>query len=99
MNQNELNFIKLEQGVRKLAAAYKSSIKENKALEEEIEALNNKISKLSSEALTMKSDNEQLKVANALLGDESHRRLMKTRVNKLIKELDVCISQIKNEKG
>jgi len=47
----------------------------------------------------LKNENEQLKVANALLGDEEHRRLMKLRVNKLIKELDVCIAQVKNKKG
>ncbi len=87
MNQNEQNFMKLEMGVRRLAAAYK-----------DIEALNKKLSVMQSEALTMKSDNDRLKVASALLGDENHRRLMKTRVNRLIKELDVCISQVKIHK-
>ncbi|MFA7616717.1 MAG: hypothetical protein WBF83_05300 [Moheibacter sp.] len=98
MNQNEQNFMKLEMGVRRLAAAYKDIIKEKKTLEEEIEALNKKLSVMQSEALTMKSDNDRLKVASALLGDENHRRLMKTRVNRLIKELDVCISQVKIHK-
>ncbi len=98
MNQNEQNFMKLEMGVRRLAAAYKDIIKEKKTLEEEIEALNKKLSVMQSEALTMKSDNDRLKVASALLGDENHRRLMKTRVNRQIKELDVCISQVKIHK-
>src|SRR5690606_1996551 len=98
MNQNRQNFMKLEKGVRRLAAAYKDIIKEKKTLEEEIEALNKKLSVMQSEALMMKSDNDRLKVASALLGDENHRRLMKTRVNRLIKELDVCISQVKNHK-
>jgi len=98
MNQNGQNFMKLEKGVRRLAAAYKDIIKEKKTLEEEIEALNKKLSVMQSEALTMKSDNDRLKVASALLGDENHRRLMKTRVNRLIKELDVCISQVKIHK-
>lgn len=98
MNQNEQNFMKLEKGVRRLAAAYKDIIKEKKTLEEEIEALNKKLSVMQSDALTMKSDNDRLKVASALLGDENHRRLMKTRVNRLIKELDVCISQVKIHK-
>ena len=98
MNQNEQNFMKLEQGVRRLATAYRDIIKEKKTLEEEVEALNRKLSVMQSEAVKMKNDNDRLKVASALLGDTNHRRLMKARVNKLIKELDVCISQVKNDK-
>lgn len=49
--------------------------------------------------MKLKDENDRLKVANALLGNEEHRRLMKLRVNKLIKELDVCIAQVKNERG
>lgn len=98
MNQNEQNFMKLEQGVRRLVATYKDIIKEKKTLEEEVEALNKKLSVMQSEVLKMKNENDRLKVASALLGDTNHRRLMKTRVNKLIKELDVCISQVKNER-
>ncbi len=96
MNQNDQNFIKLEQGVRRLVVAYKDVIKEKETLEKEIEALNKKISLLQSDALSMKNDNDRLKMTTALLGDETHRRLMKTRVNRLIKELDVCITQLKN---
>jgi|SRR5690554_4129422 len=98
MNQNDHNFMKLEQGVRRLSAAYRDIIKEKKTLEKEVEALNKKLSVMQSEALTMRNDNERLRMASALLGDTNHRRLMKTRVNKLIKELDVCIAQIKNDK-
>ncbi|MDD3458375.1 MAG: hypothetical protein PHO74_02730 [Weeksellaceae bacterium] len=90
--------MKLEQGVRRLSAAYRDIIKEKKTLEKEVEALNKKLSVMQSEALTMRNDNERLRMASALLGDTNHRRLMKTRVNKLIKELDVCIAQIKNDK-
>lgn len=98
MNENDQNFIKLEQGVRRLAAAYRDVIKEKETLKKEIEALNQKLSLMQTDAVAMKSDNDRLKVASALLGDENHRRLMKSKVNKLIKELDVCIAQIKNVK-
>lgn len=98
MNQNEQNFMRLEQGVRRLATAYKDIIKEKETLEKEVEALNKKLSVMQTEAVAMKSDNDRLKVASALLGDENHRRLMKVRVNRLIKELDHCISQIKTDR-
>ena len=99
MNQTDTNFIKLEQKLYQLVGAYRDIKKENEKLAEEVESLKESLKSSRAEALKMKDDNERLKVANALLGDEEHRRLMKLRVNKLIKELDVCIAQVKNEKG
>lgn len=99
MNQNESNFIKLEQKLYQLVGAYKDIKKEKESLQEEVEVLKQNLKSSRTEVLKLKDDNERLKVANAMLGDEEHRRLMKLRVNKLIKELDVCIAQVKNEKG
>ncbi|MFA7448846.1 MAG: hypothetical protein WCY77_10440 [Weeksellaceae bacterium] len=99
MDQSETNFIKLKEKLYQLVGAYKNCKKEKEALKEEIEALNINLKSSRLEVLRMKDENEGLKVANALLGDQEHRRLMKLRVNKLIKELDVCIAQVKNEKG
>ena len=99
MNKNESNFIKLEQKLYQLVGAYKDINKEKESLQEEVEVLKQNLKASRTEVLKLKDDNERLKVANAMLGDEEHRRLMKLRVNKLIKELDVCISQVKNEKG
>lgn len=99
MNQNESNFINLEQKLYQLVGAYKNIKKERESLKEEVEALKESLKSSRTEVLKWKDENERLKVANAMLGDEEHRRLMKLRVNKLIKELDVCIAQVKNEKG
>lgn len=99
MNQNESNFINLEQKLYQLVDAYKNIKKEKESLKEEVEALKENLKSSRTEVLQLKDNNERLKVANAMLGDEEHRRLMKLRVNKLIKELDVCIAQVKNEKG
>lgn len=97
MNQSESNFINLEQKLYRLVAAYRDIKKDNEDKSEEILTLKESLKKSRSEVLKLKDDNDRLKVANALLGDEEHRRLMKLRVNKLIKELDICIAQIKNE--
>ncbi|NLN31964.1 MAG: hypothetical protein GX159_00015 [Flavobacteriaceae bacterium] len=99
MNQNESNFIKLEQKLYQLVDAYRNIKKEKESLEEEVEALKKNLKSSREDFLQLKDDNDRLKVANAMLGDEEHRRLMKLRVNKLIKELDFCIAQVKNEKG
>lgn len=99
MNQNESNFIKLEQKLYQLVDAYRNIKKKNATLEEEIEILKQSLKESRTEVMKLKDENDRLKVANALLGNEEHRRLMKLRVNKLIKELDVCIAQVKNERG
>lgn len=99
MDQNESNFINLEQKLYQLVDAYRNIKKEKESLKEEVDALKDSLKTSRSEVLKLKDDNDRLKVANAMLGDEEHRRLMKLRVNKLIKELDVCIAQVKKEKG
>ncbi|HLV23911.1 MAG TPA: hypothetical protein VKY36_03935 [Moheibacter sp.] len=99
MDQNESNFIKLEQKLYQLVDAYRNIKKEKETLEQEVDALKQNLKLSRTEMLKLKDDSDRLKVANAMLGDEEHRRLMKLRVNKLIKELDVCIAQVKNEKG
>lgn len=99
MNQSELNFIKLEQKLHQLLDAYKDIKKEKNSLKEEIEALKQSLKESRIETARLKDDNDRLKVANAMLGENEHRRLMKLRVNRLIKELDVCMAQIKNSKG
>lgn len=99
MNQDESNFKKLEQALHQLVDAHRNIKKQNLTQTEEIEALKEKLKETRVENIKLKDDNERLKVANAMLGDAEHRRLMKLRVNKLIKELDICIAQIKNGKG
>lgn len=99
MNQDESNFKKLEQALHQLVDAHRTTKKQNLTQTEEIEALKEKLKETRVENIKLKDDNERLKVANAMLGDAEHRRLMKLRVNKLIKELDICITQIKNGKG
>lgn len=94
---NEKHFILLERNIHRLVEEHRVLKEINEALSEEIEVLKSSLKTSRQEHLTLKDENEQLKVANAMLGNEEHRRLMKLRVNKLIKELDVCMAQIKNE--
>lgn len=99
MSDNESNFIKLEQTLYQLVGEYRNIKKENKSLEEEIKVLKNSLQVSRTQNIELKESTDQLKLTNAMLGDVEHRRLMKVRINKLIKELDICIAQVKNSKG
>ena len=52
--------------------------------------------KMYAENQELKNINKQLKIANALDGNPEHRKLMKLKINQLIKEVDLCMVEIKN---
>ena len=54
--------------------------------------LENKI--LKDKILKLEDDNKSLKVANNLLGSSQGNSQTKTKINKLIKEVDYCIQQL-----
>jgi|SRR5690606_17607641 len=97
MNQSESNLNILEQKLYRLVEAFRGIKKEKLSLKEEIDLLKGKLKESRSEVIKLKDENDRLKVAAAMRGEDEHQRLMKLRVNKLIKELDNCIAQIKNE--
>ena len=97
MNQSESNLNILEQKLCHLVEAFRNIKKEKLSLNEEIDLLKDKLKASRSEVIKLKDENDRLKIASAMMGEDEHQRLMKLRVNKLIKELDNCIAQIKNE--
>lgn len=96
MEENKSNFEKLKENISELIRAYKKLREEKDLLKIELEETKNRLSLLQKEYIDLKSDNDELKVANAMMGGKEHKRLMKLRVNKLIKEVDACIVQLKN---
>ncbi|APD07367.1 hypothetical protein UJ101_01860 [Flavobacteriaceae bacterium UJ101] len=76
-------------------------LKENKEikgqvidLEREIVFLKEKLSEQRIHNEELKDKNEVLKIASAVGGNKEHRRLMKNKVNGLVKEIDRCIKLI-----
>ncbi len=43
----------------------------------------------------LEEENNKLKVVSALSGNEEYRKLMKLQLNKLIKEIDLCLVELK----
>ncbi len=76
-------------------------LKENKKiksqvvdLEQEILLLKEKLSEQRIHNEELKDKNNALKIANAISGNKEHRRLMKNKVNSLVKEINKCIQLI-----
>ena len=69
--------------------------KELNSLKEENARLKNKLRDSQANNLNLNEEVKRLKVVNAMSGNQEYKQMMKQRMNKLIKEVDSCIAQIK----
>lgn len=69
--------------------------KEIDSLKEENARLKNKLRDSQTNNLNLNEEVKRLKVVNAMSGNQEYKQMMKQRMNKLIKEVDSCIAQIK----
>lgn len=95
MTRYEESFLELEKIVNLL-------LKKNKELQENVWQLEEEKRNLIEEREALRHQNQEiininskLKIANALEGNPEHRRLMKLKINRLIKEVDLCIAELK----
>ena len=63
--------------------------RENNQLRSQYEAEKSKNKQLVEE-------NKNIKIQASISGNTEYNRLMKARINRLIKEVDMCISQLEN---
>lgn len=87
VKQLESHTFKLVKNYDAVKEDLKTSELEIKELKDQINALNNKISSLTTE-------NEQLKTTNAILGSKDYKKETKLKINRLIREVDNCIVQL-----
>jgi hypothetical protein len=67
---------------------------ENKKLLDKITALEVKNANLAENIMQLKKDNDNLKMANSLLGSNENKRDTKLKINSLIRDIDTCIAQL-----
>lgn len=91
----------IEHLVEVLEAKVKLTLKKVKLLQDENEALkteliscNQKISKQHSDLSSIEEQYNSLKMANTLSGSNENAREAKVKINALIKDIDLCISQL-----
>jgi hypothetical protein len=84
----------LENRISKLLHKYESLKQTNTKLEEELVLEKQGHSKTLEELKQWREQSDNLKVANAMLGSDQFKRETKLKINSLIREIDVCISQL-----
>lgn len=67
---------------------------ENQELKQKIVVFEKEQQQQSEELIALKSQIENLRMANSLLGSEENKRGTKLKINTLIREIDYCIAQL-----
>ncbi len=67
---------------------------ENQELKQKIAVFENNQEQQSEELIALKSQIENLRMANSLIGSDENKRETKLKINSLIREIDYCIAQL-----
>ena len=86
----------LEQKVIALLNKLKEQHLEINLLSKKCAALEVQNESLHRDVDQLKEENKSLKIANNLLGSNEGKTITKTKINNLIKEVDLCINQLSN---
>ncbi len=92
----EENFSQLEKKVLAVARKYQTLNEKFKELSEEHEQLKEKYDEEVKNSRTLVEEQKNIKLYSALAGNPEHNRLMKNHINRLVKEIDLCIAQLQN---
>lgn len=96
MNTKEL-LIELKDNIYKLLNNNKLKDKKISELQDEINELKFQLKESQAHLKVTENKNNELKVVSGLSGNKEHRRLMKLKLNRLIKEIDICIADLKKQ--
>lgn len=87
----------LESNINKLLKRFDEIKETNNMLEERILEYKQKLLSEQKKSVSYKEECERIKVLNAMLGNTENKRLLKTKFNRIIKEVDSCIVELKTK--
>ncbi|NAW50603.1 hypothetical protein GNY06_04120 [Elizabethkingia argentiflava] len=92
----ESNFASLEKRILKLTSNYKNLLDKYAVLSSKYEGLKAKYEEENAKNEELREECRRVKLISAVSGNPEHNRLMKGHINRLVKEIDACISQLQN---
>jgi chromosome segregation ATPase len=87
----------LEDVIAKLLLEKKKITSELHQIEKERDELQKKFDQSLKEIKVLENKNKEIKIVSGLTGNSEHKRLMKHKLNSLIKEVDLCIADVKKK--
>ncbi len=82
----------IKNNIERLIAAYESVKYENGTLKDELEQSRTQIEDCRKQIIELERQIDNLKLTSAFLGDSGSNTEAKSKVEKMIKEIDKCIS-------
>ncbi|MFC6267890.1 hypothetical protein [Frigoriflavimonas asaccharolytica] len=92
----EKNFSELENKIENLNKSYQKLQENYFILEKEHQKAIEKYEGISKENEILTENYKKVKLHSAISGNPEHNRLMKSHINRLVKEVDFCIAQLQN---
>lgn len=96
LSELESNFSVLEKRILNLHKKFKNLSEKCAEQSEELEKLKNENAEEKRKNQILVEENKELKLYSAISGNAEHNRLMKNHINRLVKEIDMCISELEN---
>lgn len=84
----------LESKLHELISAYQTLKKDHQLLSEALNKLKEEFQQQALELEQAKDKNEELKMANAMLGSDRYKRETKLKINALVRDIDQCIAHL-----
>ncbi len=92
----ENNFSLLEKKILAVSKNYQSLNETYLELNQEHEELKMKYEEERKKSQVLAEEQKNIKLYSAISGNPDHNRLMKSHINRLIKEVDYCIAELQN---
>lgn len=96
LKELEKNFTQLEDKILKVNKDYKDLSQKYEELVKRNDLLEKKYEEEKEKHLKILEEYKKVKMTAAISGNPEHNRLMKSHINRLIKEIDACIAELQN---
>jgi len=96
LQELETQFSELEKRILNLQKSYQNLSEKFSDLSEEHQELKKKYEEERKKNQVLAEEQKNIKLYSAISGNPEHNRLMKNHINRLVKEVDFCIAQLRN---
>lgn len=96
LSELEQNFSALEKRINHISRKYQLLYENMSELRKEHEALKMKYDEEQKKNRVMAEEQKNIKLYSAISGNPEHNRLMKNHINRLVREIDLCIAELQN---
>ena len=96
LGELENNFSVLEKKIQNLYKKFRILSEKHAETSDELEKVKEDYAEEKRRNQILAEENKELKLYSALSGNAEHNRLMKNHINRLVKEIDMCVSELQN---